>query len=182
MGLRAAETGMPDILVLTPDASTDHRGEFFESFNAADFAAAVGSSWTFVQDNQTMSRQGVLRGLHYQLTRPQGKLVRVVSGMIFDVVVDLRRSSPAFGRWFGRTLSAESREQLWIPPGFAHGYLAQSPIVSVVYKTTEYWYPDDERVIAWNDPDLGIAWPTTDVILSDRDRAATGVNMAQLFV
>lgn len=182
MRLQVSVTDMPGVMALTPAVAIDSRGEFFESFNVEDFAAVTGVRTTFVQDNQVLSDKGVLRGLHYQLTRPQGKLVRVVSGSIYDVVVDLRRSSPNCGRWAGMTLDAESRQQLWIPPGFAHGYLALSARTNVIYKTTEYWYPKDEKTIAWNDPDLDIAWPITErAILSERDRMAGSFRDAELY-
>ena len=152
-------TAIPDVLLLEPRVFGDDRGYFFESFNARDFREATGLDVAFVQDNHSMSVQGVLRGLHYQIRHPQGKLMRAVSGSVFDVAVDLRKSSPTFGRWAGAVLSAENRRQLWIPPGFAHGFLALSEVAEVLYKTTEYWYPEHERTLSWKDPALDIAWP-----------------------
>jgi dTDP-4-dehydrorhamnose 3,5-epimerase len=152
-------TAIPDVLLLEPKVFSDDRGYFFESYNARDFRAATGLNVAFVQENHSMSTQGVLRGLHYQIQHPQGKLMRAVSGSVFDVAVDLRKSSPTFGRWAGAVLSAENRRQLWIPPGFAHGFLALSEVAEVLYKTTEYWYPEHERTLSWKDPALDIAWP-----------------------
>jgi len=152
-------TAIPDVLLLEPRVFSDDRGHFFESFNARDFREATGLDVAFVQDNHSMSVQGVLRGLHYQIRHPQGKLMRAVRGSVFDVAVDLRKSSPTFGRWAGAVLSAENRRQLWIPPGFAHGFLALSEAAEVLYKTTDYWYPEHERTLLWKDPVLGIAWP-----------------------
>lgn len=152
-------TTIPDVLLLEPKVFSDDRGYFFESYNLRDFRGATGLDVEFVQENHSMSTQGVLRGLHYQIRHPQGKLMRAVSGSVFDVAVDLRKSSPTFGRWAGAVLSAENRRQLWIPPGFAHGFLALSEAAEVLYKTTDYWYPEHERTLLWKDPDLGIAWP-----------------------
>jgi dTDP-4-dehydrorhamnose 3,5-epimerase len=152
-------TAIPDVLMLEPKVFSDDRGYFFESYNARDFMDATGLQVEFVQDNHSMSTKGVLRGLHYQIQHPQGKLLRVVKGSVFDVAVDLRKSSPTFGRWVGAMLSAENRRQLWIPPGFAHGFLALSDTAEVLYKITDYWYPEHERTLLWNDPTLGVAWP-----------------------
>ena len=152
-------TAIPDVLLLEPKVFSDDRGYFFESFNARDFREATGVQAEFVQDNHSMSEKGVLRGLHYQIQHPQGKLMRVVQGSVFDVAVDLRKSSPTFGRWVGVVLSAENRRQLWIPPGFAHGFLALSEKAEVLYKITDYWYPEHERTLLWNDPGLAIEWP-----------------------
>ncbi len=157
--MEARGTLIPDVVVLEPRVFGDARGHFFESFNRRALEAALGRSLDFVQDNQSMSLRGVLRGLHYQQPRPQGKLVRVVRGEVFDVAVDLRRGSPTFGRWTGQTLSAENRRQLWIPEGFAHGFLVLSEAAEFLYKTTDYWHPEHERCIRWDDPDLAIAWP-----------------------
>jgi dTDP-4-dehydrorhamnose 3,5-epimerase len=154
-------TAIPDVLLLEPRVFSDDRGYFFESFNARDFLEATGLAVEFVQDNQSMSVKGVLRGLHYQIRHPQGKLMRVVQGSVFDVAVDLRKSSPTFGRWVGAMLSAENRRQLWIPPGFAHGFLTISDEAEVLYKITDYWYPEHERTLLWKDPTLAIAWPIT---------------------
>jgi dTDP-4-dehydrorhamnose 3,5-epimerase len=154
-----AKTDLPGVLVLEPKLFGDNRGFFFESFNMRDFAAATGETQSFVQDNHSKSGKGVLRGMHYQIRRPQGKLVRVVSGSVFDVAVDMRRSSPNFGRWFGVELSAENKRQLWIPAGFAHGFLVTSDSCEFLYKTTDYWHPENERILRWDDPAVAIAWP-----------------------
>ena len=152
-------SAIPDVLILEPKVFGDARGFFFESFNARDFAQATGLSVDFVQDNHSKSAQGVLRGLHYQIPHPQGKLVRVVQGEVFDVAVDLRRASPTFGRWVGEHLSAENKRQLWVPPGFAHGFVVLSDSAEYLYKTTDYWYPEHERSLLWNDSTVGIDWP-----------------------
>jgi dTDP-4-dehydrorhamnose 3,5-epimerase len=159
MPYNVTPTAIPDVLLLEPRVFSDDRGYFFESYNARDFREATGLDVAFVQDNHSMSVRGVLRGLHYQIRHPQGKLMRTVSGSVFDVAVDLRTSSPTFGRWAGAVLSAENRRQLWIPPGFAHGFLALSDTAEVLYKTTDYWYPEYERTLSWKDPALGITWP-----------------------
>lgn len=152
-------TAFPDVLLLEPRVFLDARGGFFESFNQREFAQATGLSPAFVQDNHSWSVRGVLRGLHYQVQHAQGKLIRVTHGEIYDVAVDLRQSSPTFGRSFGVVLSEENRHQLWIPEGFAHGFLVISARADVVYKTTDYWYPAHERTLRWNDPALRIDWP-----------------------
>jgi len=152
-------TAIPDVLLLEPKVFGDDRGYFFESYNARDFREATGLQVEFVQDNHSMSEKGVLRGLHYQIQHPQGKLLRVMRGSVFDVAVDLRKSSPTFGHWVGELLSEGNRRQLWIPPGFAHGFLALSDKTEVLYKTTDYWYPEHERTLSWKDPDLRIDWP-----------------------
>lgn len=152
-------TAIPDVLVLAPNVFGDVRGFFYESFNARDFALATGMNVTFVQDNHSKSTKGVLRGLHYQIQRPQGKLVRVVQGGVFDVAVDLRKSSPTFGKWIGEVLSAKNHKQLWIPPGFAHGFVVLTETAEFLYKTTDYWYPEHERSLLWNDPAVGVDWP-----------------------
>jgi dTDP-4-dehydrorhamnose 3,5-epimerase len=154
-------TILPDVLVLEPKVFGDERGFFFESFNQRDFEQATGLNVTFVQDNHSKSAKGVLRGLHYQLQYPQGKLVRVVQGDVFDVAVDLRRSSSTFGQWVGEILSADNKKQLWVPPGFAHGFLTLSESAQFLYKTTDYWYMEHERSLQWSDPALGIDWPIT---------------------
>jgi dTDP-4-dehydrorhamnose 3,5-epimerase len=154
-------TAIPDVLVLEPKVFGDARGFFFESYNARDFAEATGLQVEFVQDNHSKSAKGVLRGLHYQIRHPQGKLVRVVQGSVFDVAVDLRKSSPTFGRWVGNVLSADNHKQVWIPPGFAHGFLVLSDSAEFLYKTTDYWYLEHERSLIWNDPTIGIDWPVT---------------------
>lgn len=174
---------LADLLVLTPRFHRDERGFFAESYNRKAFAEAVGSDIEFVQDNHSRSTKGVLRGLHYQLPpRAQGKLVRVVDGEIFDVAVDLRRASPTFGRWFGTILSAEKGNQLWIPPGFAHGFLTLSESADVLYKASDYYDPACERSVVWNDPDIGIDWNLeAEPILSVKDAAAPPLAAAQAF-
>jgi dTDP-4-dehydrorhamnose 3,5-epimerase len=152
-------TALQEVLLLEPRVFGDDRGFFFESFNRRDFVAATGCDVDFVQDNHSRSAAGVLRGMHYQLRHPQGKLVRVAQGRVFDVAVDLRTSSPNFGRHVGVELSADNRRQLWIPPGFAHGFLVLSEHAELLYKTTNYWYPEHERSLRWDDPALAIPWP-----------------------
>jgi dTDP-4-dehydrorhamnose 3,5-epimerase len=152
-------TAIPDVLVLEPKVFGDARGFFFESFNARDFREVTGLNVDFVQDNHSKSAKGVLRGLHYQIQHPQGKLVRVAQGAVFDVAVDLRKSSPTFGRWVGEVLSAENHKQLWVPPGFAHGFVVLSDSAEFLYKTTDYWYPDHERSLLWSDPTVNVEWP-----------------------
>ncbi|MDH2052949.1 dTDP-4-dehydrorhamnose 3,5-epimerase [Achromobacter marplatensis] len=157
--MKALAQAIPDVLVLEPRVFNDARGFFFESFNQDVFEAATGLSRRFVQDNHSRSAKGVLRGLHYQVTQPQGKLVRVCAGEIFDVAVDVRRTSPTFGRWVGVVLSAENKRQMWIPEGFAHGFLTLSDSADVLYKATDYYAPHYERCIRWDDPAVGITWP-----------------------
>ena len=157
--MNAVRTKIPDVLLLTPKVFGDERGFFLESFNARDFAQAVGRDVPFVQDNHSKSMKGVLRGLHYQVKNPQAKLVRVTAGEVYDVVVDLRRSSPTFGKWVSATLSAANRQMLWVPEGFAHGFVVTSDSAEFLYKTTDYYAPEHERSLLWNDPDLGISWP-----------------------
>lgn len=180
--LRVARTSLDGVLVLEPRVFGDARGAFFESFNEAAFAEATGVTARFVQDNHSVSVRNVLRGLHYQVGHAQGKLVRVVAGEVFDVAVDLRRSSQTFGRWTAIRLSAENRLMQWVPVGFAHGFVVTSDRAEVLYKTTDYYSPQDERSIAWNDPDLGIAWPIAgEPLLSTRDAAAARLRDAELF-
>jgi dTDP-4-dehydrorhamnose 3,5-epimerase len=175
-------TAIPDVLLLEPKVFSDDRGYFFESYRDRDFQEATGLQAAFVQDNHSMSTKGVLRGLHYQIRHPQGKLLRVVQGSVFDVAVDLRRSSPTFGRWVGARLSAENRRQLWIPPGFAHGFLALSETAEVLYKITDYWYPEHERTLLWNDPALAIAWPVDgEPRLAAKDVAGQAFGEVELF-
>jgi dTDP-4-dehydrorhamnose 3,5-epimerase len=182
MPFTVTPTAIPDVLVLTPKVFGDARGFFFESFNARDFAQATGIDAQFVQDNHSKSVKGVLRGLHYQIQHAQGKLVRAVQGSVFDVVVDLRRSSPTFGRWVGTVLSAENHQQLWVPPGFAHGFVVLSESAEFLYKTTDYWYPEHERSLAWNDPAIGIEWPIDFTPqLAAKDQAAALLANAELF-
>jgi dTDP-4-dehydrorhamnose 3,5-epimerase len=159
MAITVIETALPDVKLIEPEAFGDTRGCFYESFNARDFCRALGREVCFVQDNHTQSRKHVLRGLHYQIRHPQAKLVRVIAGEIFDVVVDLRRTSPTFGQWVGDHLSADNRRQMWVPEGFAHGFLVLSESAEVLYKASDYWAPQDERILLWNDPDLAIDWP-----------------------
>jgi len=162
MPLVVTPTTLPDVLTVEPPVFRDARGLFFESFNTRDFKAATGLSPAFVQDNHSISGRGVLRGLHYQIEHPQGKLVRVVQGEIFDVAVDLRRGSATFGRWAGAVLSAENRRQMWIPEGFAHGFMVLGEQAEVLYKTTNFWRREHERTLLWNDPAIGIEWPIRD--------------------
>ena len=159
MPITATPTAIPDVLIIEPKVFGDDRGFFFESFNENDFSAAVGQKITFVQDNHSLSKKGVLRGLHYQTQQTQGKLVRVSRGAVFDVAVDLRQSSTTFGQWVGVELSAENKKQLWIPEGFAHGFLVLSDEAEFLYKTTDYWHAASEQCILWDDPELDIAWP-----------------------
>lgn len=174
MAYRVTETGLPGVLILQPRVFGDERGFFMESFNQRDFAAATGLDVPFVQDNHSKSGRGVLRGLHYQIRHPQGKLVRVVSGEVFDVAVDMRRSSATFGRWEGLLLSAANQRQLWIPPGFAHGFVVTSESAEFLYKTTDYYAPAHERSIRWDDPALAIEWPqlSLPVQVSTKDQQA----------
>jgi dTDP-4-dehydrorhamnose 3,5-epimerase len=175
-------TSLPEVLILEPKVFGDARGFFFESFNARDFAQCTGLNVPFVQDNHSKSAKGVLRGLHYQIQNPQGKLVRVTQGEVFDVAVDMRRSSPTFGKWEGVLLSYENKRQLWIPPGFAHGFLVTSDSAEFLYKTTDYWYPEFERSLLWNDPAIGIQWPLqTAPLLAAKDAAALTLDTAELF-
>jgi dTDP-4-dehydrorhamnose 3,5-epimerase len=168
--MKVTPTAIPEVLVLEPQVFGDERGFFFESFNARRFQEATGFAGNFVQDNHSRSARGVLRGLHYQICQPQGKLVRVLQGSIYDVVVDMRRSSPFFGRWVGVELSAENRQQIWVPPGFAHGFVVTSDSAECAYKTTDYWAPEHERSLLWNDPALAIAWPLSGApMLSGKD-------------
>jgi dTDP-4-dehydrorhamnose 3,5-epimerase len=152
-------TAIADVLIIEPKVFGDERGWFTESFNAQDFLDATGMNVSFVQDNHSFSRQSILRGMHYQLEKTQGKLVRVISGSVYDVAVDLRKSSPTYGKWVGIELSAENHKQLWIPPGFAHGFLVLSPTAEFLYKTTDYYHPQSEACLAWNDPSVAIQWP-----------------------
>ncbi|AHY44956.1 dTDP-4-dehydrorhamnose 3,5-epimerase [Stutzerimonas decontaminans] len=180
--MKIIETSIPDVLIIEPKVFGDERGFFYESFNAAAFEAATGLKRQFVQDNHSKSQRGVLRGLHYQIQQPQGKLVRVVAGEVFDVAVDLRKSSPSFGRWFGTHLSAQNQRQLWIPEGFAHGFVVLSESAEFLYKTTDYYAPEHERSLLWNDPELGIEWPFDEPPqLSAKDQAGKRLSDAELF-
>jgi dTDP-4-dehydrorhamnose 3,5-epimerase len=157
--MKVTPCAIADVLLIEPRVFGDARGFFYESFNQRDFAKATGLDLQFVQDNHSKSGQGVLRGLHYQVQNPQGKLVRVVAGEVFDVAVDIRRDSPTFGQWVGEILSADNKRQLWVPPGLAHGFVVLSEHAEFLYKTTDYYAPEHERCIAWNDPTLAIEWP-----------------------
>jgi dTDP-4-dehydrorhamnose 3,5-epimerase len=179
--MRVVPTALPDVKLIEPRVFGDERGFFFESWNARAFAEA-GLPATFVQDNHSRSVRGVLRGLHYQIEHAQGKLVRAVSGEVFDVVVDMRRSSPSFGRSVGIALSAATRQMLWVPPGFAHGFLVLSAHADFVYKTTDYWYPEHERTLLWSDPALGIAWPLSAApVLAAKDAAGPPLAAADVY-
>lgn len=181
--MKVIATSIPDVLILEPKVFGDARGFFLESFNLRTFQDATGLNVNFVQDNHSRSAHGVLRGLHYQLHQPQGKLVRVVRGAVFDVAVDIRKSSPTFGSWVGVELSEVNQKQLWVPPGFAHGFVVLSESADFLYKTTEYYSPQDERSIIWNDPTIGIAWPLDGMapILSAKDREAKLLPDAECF-
>ena len=175
-------TALPQVLVLEPKVHGDSRGFFLESFNAQGFEAATGRAWAFVQDNHSRSRRGVLRGLHYQVRQTQGKLVRVVRGAIFDVAVDIRKSSPSFGKWCGIELTEENQRQIWVPPQFAHGFLVRSESADVLYKTTDYYAPEHERSILWNDPAIGIDWGLEVApVLSAKDLDGVPLRQAEVF-
>lgn len=179
--MKLTATAIPDVLLVAPKVFGDERGFFFESWNRRTLQS-LGLDVDFVQDNHCQSQAHVLRGLHYQIRQPQGKLIRVVAGTIFDVAVDLRRSSATFGRWVGFTLSAENRTMVWIPPGFAHGYYVTSEHAEVVYKTTDYWYPEHERTLLWNDEQLAIDWPCGSVpILAAKDARGLPLAQAEVF-
>ena len=176
------ETALPGVVIIEPAVFGDDRGFFFESFNAKTFERLTGVTPQFVQDNHSRSARGVLRGLHYQIRQPQGKLVRVTTGEVFDVAVDLRRSSPTFGRWIGVVLSAANKKQLWVPPGFAHGFVTLSESAEFLYKTTDYWAPEFERTVLWNDPAIGIEWPIDrEPLLAAKDKAGTTLATAETF-
>ena len=177
--MNVIQTTLPGVLLIEPRVFGDERGFFFESFNAKAFLEATGVAAHFVQDNHSHSKRGVLRGLHYQIEQAQGKLVRAVTGEVFDAVVDLRRGSPTFGHWEGFVLSAENKKMLWVPPGFAHGYLVLSDAADFLYKTTDYWAPQHERCLLWNDPAVGVRWPLPAgaPTLSAKDQV--GVTLAQ---
>jgi dTDP-4-dehydrorhamnose 3,5-epimerase len=180
--MRATPTTIADVLVIEPMVFADERGFFFESYNERAFAQATGISAKFVQDNHSRSVRNTVRGLHYQIQQPQGKLARAVAGEIFDVVVDLRRSSPTFGKWECHYLSADSKNMVWIPAGLAHGFAVLSDYADFLYKTTDYWAPQHERTLLWNDPDLAIAWPLEgEPILAAKDRAGKRLSEAEVF-
>ena len=174
--MKVIETALPDVLLLEPRVFEDERGHFFESYNKKTLKD-LGIDYEFVQDNHSRSKKGVLRGLHYQIQKPQGKLVRVIEGEVFDVAVDIRKSSPTFGKWAGFNLSASNKRIAWIPPGFAHGFLTLSDAAEFLYKTTDYWAPEYERCIRWDDADVAIEWPSSKTpAVSDRD--GSGLNLA----
>ena len=181
--MKATPTAIPDVLIIEPKVFGDARGFFYESFNGKAFDEAVGRHVEFVQDNHSRSSKGVLRGLHYQIQQPQGKLVRAVRGAVFDVAVDIRKSSPTFGQWVGVELNEENHKQLWVPAGFAHAFLVLSETADFLYKTTDYYAPAYERAIRWDDPRLGIQWPDTGVApqLSAKDQQASMLDGAELF-
>ena len=182
MSCQVSPTHIPDVLIIEPKVFGDSRGFFFESFNANNFASATGLSVSFVQDNYSRSAKGVLRGLHYQVEQTQGKLVQVSQGAVFDVAVDIRKSSPTFGQWVGCELSDANHRQLWIPPGFAHGFMVLSESADFLYKTTDYYAPQHERCIAWNDPSIGIDWPKNMTpLLSAKDQQGVSLAAAEVF-
>ena len=180
--MKLLPTSIPEVLLIEPKVFEDERGFFLESYQRQKFTEA-GIPFEFVQDNHSKSTQGTLRGLHYQIKQAQGKLVRVVHGEIFDVAVDIRRSSPTFGKWMGDYLSADNKRMLWVPPGFAHGFFVTSPEAEVLYKATDYYAPQWERTIAWNDPDINIKWPLNETvpILSKKDRAGAPLKEAEVY-
>ncbi|MBS4095632.1 MAG: dTDP-4-dehydrorhamnose 3,5-epimerase [Sulfuricella sp.] len=181
--MKAIPTAIPDVIIIEPQVFGDSRGFFYESFNARKFAEMTGYSGEFVQDNHSRSAKNVLRGLHYQIQQAQGKLVRATVGTVFDVAVDIRKSSPTFGQWVGVELSAENKRMLWVPAGFAHGFVVTSDYAEFLYKTTDYWAPEFERSILWNDPELGIAWPLdgNEPLLSGKDAKGTPLAQAEVY-
>ncbi|MBY0238621.1 MAG: dTDP-4-dehydrorhamnose 3,5-epimerase [Burkholderiaceae bacterium] len=180
--MNVIKTPLDGLLVIEPTVFGDQRGFFYESFNAQRFAEQTGATVEFVQDNHSRSAKGVLRGLHYQIQQAQGKLVRVTTGAVFDVAVDLRKSSPTFGQWYGLELSAENKRQLWIPAGFAHGFVVTSDVAEFLYKTTDYYAPAYERSVIWNDPAIGIDWPLDgEPLLSAKDKAGVPLAEAEVF-
>ena len=180
--MKVTPTSIPSVLIIEPKVFGDTRGFFFESFNQRDFNQATGLDVNFVQDNHSRSSKGVLRGLHYQIQQPQGKLVRVVHGSVFDVTVDLRKSSPTFGQWVGVELTEDNHRQLWIPPGFAHGFYVLSDSADFLYKTTDYYAPEFECSLIWNDPTIGIEWPlNTQPIISAKDAQGKKLADAEVF-
>ncbi|MDN7931002.1 dTDP-4-dehydrorhamnose 3,5-epimerase [Burkholderia metallica] len=182
MAIHVTATALPEVKLIEPKVFGDTRGYFYESFNAREFAQGVGADVEFVQDNHSRSTKGVLRGLHYQIEHAQGKLVRVIEGEVFDVAVDIRRSSPNFGKWVGMVLSADNHRQLWVPPGFAHGFVVLSAAAQFLYKTTDYWFPEHERSIVWNDPEIGIAWPIDgEPILASKDAAGKRLSESDVY-
>lgn len=181
--MKATRLAIPEVVLIEPQVFGDARGFFFESFNQKTFNEATGTNHPFVQDNHSRSSQGVLRGLHYQIQQPQGKLVRVARGKVWDVAVDIRKSSPTFGQWVGAELSEDNQHQLWVPPGFAHGFVVLSESADFLYKTTDYYAPEHERCIAWNDPQLAIRWPYEgEPRLSAKDAQGLALAVAEVFV
>ena len=182
MAIQVTATALPEVKIIEPKVFGDARGFFYESFNAREFAEQVETGVEFVQDNHSRSAKGVLRGLHYQIQHAQGKLVRVVEGEVFDVAVDIRKSSPNFGKWVGVNLSEANHRQLWVPPGFAHGFVVLSESAQFLYKTTDYWYPEFERSLLWNDADVGIEWPIDfEPMLAAKDAAGKRLAEAEVF-
>lgn len=180
--MKATRLAIPDVVLIEPKVFGDDRGFFYESFNQKTFTQAIGQEVQFVQDNHSRSAKGVLRGLHYQIQQPQGKLVRVAQGEVFDVAVDIRKNSPTFGLWVGETLSAENKKQLWIPEGFAHGFVVLSETAEFLYKTTDYWAPEYERCIVWSDPAIAIHWPVDrEPALSAKDQKGKSLAEAECF-
>ncbi len=181
--MKAIPTAIPEVLIVEPQVFGDERGFFFESYNARKFAEATGLTPQFVQDNHSRSAKNVLRGLHYQLRQVQDKLVRVVAGAVFDVAVDIRKHSPTFGQWVGVELSAENKKMLWVPAGFAHGFVVLSEYAEFLYKTTDYWAPEHERCIVWNDPELSIAWPLDSAppLVSGKDAQGVAFRDAEVY-
>lgn len=180
--MKATPLAIPEVILIEPKVFGDDRGFFFESFNQAKFEAAIGRQVAFVQDNHSRSVKNVLRGLHYQIRQPQGKLVRVVQGEVFDVAVDLRKSSPTFGHWVGEILSAENKLQMWVPEGFAHGFVVLSDTAEFLYKTTDYYSPEHERCIAWDEPSIGIDWPISgQPLLSAKDEQGKALAAVEVF-
>ena len=182
MAYKVTPTAIKEVLLLEPQVFGDDRGFFFESFNAKDFKNATGLDVEFVQDNHSKSAKNVLRGLHYQIQHPQGKLVRVTQGEVWDVAVDIRKSSPTFGKWVGQLLTGENKHQMWVPPGFAHGFVVLSDTAEFLYKTTDYYYPEHERSLRWDDPQLGIDWKLKhEPLLAKKDSEALGLDRAEVF-
>ena len=180
--MRVTPTAIADVLVIEPKVYADERGFFFESFNERAFAEATGITARFVQDNHSRSLKNTLRGLHYQIQQPQGKLVRAVTGEVFDVVVDIRRSSPTFGKWVGEVLSVDNKKMMWVPAGLAHGFAVLSEYADFLYKTTDYWAPQHERILLWNDPALAIVWPLAgEPVLAAKDRVGKPLSEAEVF-
>lgn len=181
--MNVTPTALPEVLILEPKVFGDDRGFFMESWNARKFHDATGVDTTFVQDNHSRSARNVLRGIHYQMVKPQGKLVRVTQGAVFDVAVDLRRASPRFGQWVGVELSTDNKRQLWVPPGFGHAFLVLTDTADFLYKTTEYWYPEHDRSLRWNDPAVGVAWPLDGAqpLLAAKDANAPLLGAAEVY-